>query len=716
MVDEEKNTKNEMTGEMTPEAPVKGGEVNETKGKEPVKQETKAINFDDMFIEEDEYSEEEYQRFVDLYSRTLIDIEEGQIVQGRVLAITDKDVVVDIGFKSEGAVPKEEFQDISSVKVGDSVDVFLDTLEDVDGQLQLSKRKADFMKLWDQVVEVYNEGGTIEGTCMRRIKGGIVVDLSGVDAFLPGSQIDVKPVRDFDALIGQKFTFRIVKVNRMRKNIVVSRRSLLEESMAEQRGEILKTLEKGQVREGTVKNITDFGVFVDLGGVDGLLHINDLSWGRVNHPSDVVALDQKINVVVLDFNDAKDRISLGMKQLSPHPWEGIQDKYPEGSVVTGKVVSIADYGAFIELENGVEGLVHVSEMSWTRNIVHPSKLLNVGDQIEVKILNVDKDRKRISLGIKQLTPDPWEGIEEKYPIDSKHKGRIRNMTNFGAFIEMEDGIDGLIHISDLSWTRKVKHPSEVLKKNEEVEIVVLDMNKEERRLSLGYKQVSADPWPAFEEAYQVGTITQAKVIRFIEKGLVVELPLGLEGFVPLSQLHESSMAQVAQNLKEGEEIELQIIEFDKDNKRVILSRKKLTEDVKRKQESAEKAEVDAFMEKQSKAPTLGEIAGDDVETAQEKPEKKKSATKSKKTKQDKEAEDQEKKPKEEKETKSKATKMASKKSEKKEDKSDKKKTDEKAKESKDKPKTTAKKTKTKKEEPAEDKKEKADKKKTQSSK
>ena len=716
MVDEEKNTKNEMTGEMTPEAPVKGGEVNETKGKEPVKQETKAINSDDMFIEENEYSEEEYQRFVDLYSRTLIDIEEGQIVQGRVLAITDKDVVVDIGFKSEGAVPKEEFQDISSVKVGDSVDVFLDTLEDVDGQLQLSKRKADFMKLWDQVVEVYNEGGTIEGTCMRRIKGGIVVDLSGVDAFLPGSQIDVKPVRDFDALIGQKFTFRIVKVNRMRKNIVVSRRSLLEESMAEQRGEILKTLEKGQVREGTVKNITDFGVFVDLGGVDGLLHINDLSWGRVNHPSDVVALDQKINVVVLDFNDAKDRISLGMKQLSPHPWEGIQDKYPEGSVVTGKVVSIADYGAFIELENGVEGLVHVSEMSWTRNIVHPSKLLNVGDQIEVKILNVDKDRKRISLGIKQLTPDPWEGIEEKYPIDSKHKGRIRNMTNFGAFIEMEDGIDGLIHISDLSWTRKVKHPSEVLKKNEEVEIVVLDMNKEERRLSLGYKQVSADPWPAFEEAYQVGTITQAKVIRFIEKGLVVELPLGLEGFVPLSQLHESSMAQVAQNLKEGEEIELQIIEFDKDNKRVILSRKKLTEDVKRKQESAEKAEVDAFMEKQSKAPTLGEIAGDDVETAQEKPEKKKSATKSKKTKQDKEAEDQEKKPKEEKETKSKATKMASKKSEKKEDKSDKKKTDEKAKESKDKPKTTAKKTKTKKEEPAEDKKEKADKKKTQSSK
>ncbi len=630
MVDEEKTIQNEVTGEQSQGDPKEGGDVQEETAKAAVEEKKQPDNQNvRLMMEDQEYSEEEYQHFVDLYSRTLVDIEEGQIVQGRILAITDKDVVVDIGFKSEGTVPKEEFPDISAVKVGDQVDVFLDTLEDIDGQLQLSKRKADFMRLWDQVVEVHNEGGTIEGTCMRRIKGGIVVDLNGVDAFLPGSQIDVKPIRDFDALIGQKFEFRIVKVNRMRKNIVVSRRSLLEENMAEQREEILRELEKGQVREGSVKNITDFGVFVDLGGVDGLLHINDLSWGRVNHPSEVVKLDQKINVVVLDFNDAKDRISLGMKQLTPHPWEGIEEKYPEGAVVTGKVVSIADYGAFIELEKGVEGLVHVSEMSWTRNIVHPSKILNVGDKIDVKILNVDKERKRISLGIKQLTEDPWSDIEVKYPVDSKHKGRVRNMTNFGAFVEMEDGIDGLIHISDLSWTKKIKHPSEVLKKNEEVEVVVLEMNKEERRLSLGYKQVSTDPWPAFEEAYKVNTNTKAKIVRFIEKGLVVELPLGLEGFVPLSQLQESSMAQVAQNMKEGDEIDLQIIEFDKDNKRVILSRKKLIDNVQGEKEAKEKAEVSAYMNTRSGAPTLGEIAGD-VITAEKPAPKKKAPAKTKK--------------------------------------------------------------------------------------
>ncbi|MBN1781697.1 30S ribosomal protein S1 [bacterium] len=633
MVDEEKITQNEMTGEDIPAEHTEGGEVDqqaETEKMKPAKQDKGPEN---IMSDEQEYSQEEYDRFVDLYSRTLKDIEEGQIVQGRILAITDKDVVVDIGFKSEGTVPKEEFQDIEAVKVGDPVEVFLDNLEDVDGQLQLSKRKADFMRLWDQVVDVHNEGGTIEGTCVRRIKGGIVVDLNGVDAFLPGSQIDVKPIRDFDALIGQKFQFRIVKVNRMRKNIVVSRRALLEESMAEQRESILEELEKGQVREGTVKNITDFGVFVDLGGVDGLLHINDLSWGRVNHPSEVVKLDQKIQVVVLDFNDAKDRISLGMKQLTPHPWEGIEAKYPEGAVAKGKVVSIADYGAFVELEKGVEGLVHVSEMSWTRNIVHPSKILNVGDEIEIKILNVDKERKRISLGIKQLSPDPWSDIEEKYPVGSRHKGRVRNMTNFGAFIEMEDGIDGLIHISDLSWTKKVKHPSEVLKKGEEVEIVVLDMNKDERRLSLGYKQVSTDPWPAFEEAYRAGTNTTAKIIRFIEKGMVVELPLGLEGFVPLSQLQESSMAQVSQHFKENEEVELQIIEFDKENKRVILSRKKLAEDEKSHMDAEEKAEVEAYMESKSAAPTLGEIAGD-MEPAEEKAEKKKPAAKTRKKQDD----------------------------------------------------------------------------------
>jgi small subunit ribosomal protein S1 len=595
-----------------------------------------------LFAEDKGYSEEDYRKFSDLYSRTLKDIDEGQIVTGRVLAISNQEVVVDIGFKSEGTIPLEEFGMPPDVKVGDKVDVFLDSMEDADGQLILSKRKADFMRTWDRVIDIHNEGSTIKGRCARRIKGGIVVDLMGVDAFLPGSQIDVKPVRDFDALIGQTFDFKIVKVNKLRKNIVVSRRAILEESMAEKRKEILEELQKGQVREGMVKNITDFGVFVDLGGVDGLLHINDLSWGRINHPSEVVKLDEKIKVVVLDFNDVKDRISLGMKQLQAHPWENIEQKFPMGSVVKGKVVSIADYGAFVELEKGVEGLIHVSEMSWTRSVVHPSKIFNVGDVIDVKILSLEKERKRISLGVKQLTPDPWDQIEVKYPIGSHVKGRVRNLTNFGAFVEMEDGIDGLIHISDLSWTKKVKHPSEVLKKSQDVEVVVLEVNKSERRLSLGYKQLIEDPWAAFEESYKVDTVTSARISKFMEKGMVVELPLGLEGFVPLSQLPENSMAKVQQSLKEGDEIQLIVIEFDKDNKRVVLSRKKIADLEKKKQDQAEKTDVEAYLDKNEPAPTLAEMTGaveagavktgevEDVKAETEKVEKKSTGKKEKK--------------------------------------------------------------------------------------
>lgn len=600
MVDVEKPELNEAADSDNPTKPMEGGEIEtESSGPMPSKQEPKPNNsIDDLELEEQEYSDEEYQRFVEFYDRTLSDIRQGQIVMGRVLAITEKDVLVDIGFKSEGSIPLEEFGEPPEVKVGDKVEVFLDSIEDSDGQLVLSKRKATFMRLWDRVLEIQEKGGTIEGKCMRRIKGGIVVDLMGVDAFLPGSQIDVKPIRDFDALIGQTYTFKVVKVNKLRKNIVVSRRAILEESMAEERTKVLSELEKGQVREGTVKNITDFGVFVDLGGVDGLLHINDLSWGRINHPSEVVKLDEEIKVMVLDFNDAKDRISLGIKQLQPHPWKEIEDKYPESAVVQGKVVSIADYGAFVELEKGVEGLVHVSEMSWTRHGIHPSKIVNVGETIDVKILSVDKERKRISLGLKQLTPDPWENIEAKYPVGSKYMGRVRNMTNFGAFVEMEEGIDGLIHISDLSWTRKIKHPSEVLKKGEEIEVVVLDVNKNERRVSLGFKQLTDDPWPAFEESYKVGTSTVAKVVRFVDKGLIVELPLGLEGFVPLSQMPEQSMAKVQQSVKVGDDIEFAVIEFDRTNKRIVLSRKKLTEDKDKAVEDAEKKEVADFMDKQ----------------------------------------------------------------------------------------------------------------------
>ncbi len=451
----------------------------------------------------------------------------------------------------------------------------------------------------------------------------------GVDAFLPGSQIDVKPIRDFDALIGQTHTFKVVKVNKLRKNIVVSRRALLEESMAEQKEKVLATLEKGQICKGTVKNITDFGVFVDLGGVDGLLHINDISWGRINHPSEIVKLDDDIEVIILDFNDARDRISLGLKQLQPHPWEKIESKYPEESVINGRVVSITDYGAFVELEKGVEGLIHISEMSWTRHGVHPSKIVNVGDTVEAKVLNIDKERKRISLGLKQLTSDPWELIEEKFPVGSKYSGRVRNMTNFGAFIEMDEGIDGLIHISDLSWTRKIKHPSEVLKKGEEVEIVILDVNKKERRVSLGYKQLTEDPWPAFEEAYKVDTVTKGKVVRFVDKGLIVELPLGLEGFVPLSQMEEATMAEVTQKLKVDDEDTLVVIEFDRINKRVVLSRKKIDELNKKGEVEAEHADVADYMSKQADAPTLGEIAGGSEEEEKKEEPKKKAAKKDK---------------------------------------------------------------------------------------
>jgi small subunit ribosomal protein S1 len=620
MADVEKTNQDEVTGTFTPAPSGEGGDPIET-APQPAKP---AITAEMQRAAEDlGYSEEEYLKFSDLYGRTLKDIDEGQIVTGRVLAIANQEVVVDIGFKSEGTIPLEEFGMPPVVKVGDRVDVFLDSMEDADGQLILSKKKADFMRTWDRVIDIHDQGLTIQGRCVRRIKGGIVVDLMGVDAFLPGSQIDVKPVRDFDALIGQTYEFKIVKVNKLRKNIVVSRRAILEESMAEKRKVILEELQKGQVREGTVKNITDFGVFVDLGGVDGLLHINDLSWGRINHPSEVVKFDEHIKVVVLDFNEAKDRISLGMKQLQAHPWENIETKFPVGTVVKGKVVSIADYGAFVELQKGVEGLIHVSEMSWTRNVVHPSKILNVGDQIDVKILSIEKDRKRISLGIKQLMPDPWDQIEVKYPVGTQIKGRVRNLTNFGAFVEMEDGIDGLIHISDLSWTKKVKHPSEVLKKGQDVEVMVLEINKAERRLSLGYKQLTEDPWAAFEETYKVDTVTPVKVTKFMEKGLVVELPLGLEGFVPLSQMPENSMARVQQTIKEGDEIQLIVIEFDRENKRVVLSRKKLLDVEKQKTSAAESVDVSDYLDTNAAPTTLGEITS----VPADKPAKKKAGRK-----------------------------------------------------------------------------------------
>ncbi len=554
-----------------PEKTAQGGDLAEQTTTEKMNNPTSASQKLAELEEKKEYSEQEFDELKKLYEDTINDFVEGELIVGKVLSINEKEVTIDIGFKSEGVVLLEEFSNPSDLKIGADVEVFLENIEDADGQLVLSRKKVDFIHAWEKIVNSYEHGDIIQGRCMRRIKGGIVVDLNGVDAFLPGSQIDVKPIRDFDALIGNMLDFKVVKVNQLRKNIVVSHRVLVEEEMKEQRSKILEHLEKGQVLDGTVKNITDFGVFIDLGGVDGLLHIHDLSWGRISHPSEVVALDETIKVMILDFNEEKDRISLGLKQLQPHPWENVMQKYPVGATVKGKVVNISDYGAFIELEKGVEGLIHISEMSWTQHIKHPSKLLAVGEWIEAKILNIDQEGKKISLGLKQLEPDPWETLEEKYPIGSKHNGKVRNLTNFGAFIELEEGIDGLIHISDLSWTKKIRHPGEVLKKGDDIEVVVLNVDRSNRRISLGYKQTMVNPWDEFEIKYKPGTLVKGKIVRLIEKGVIAELPEVVDGFVPMSHLAKPNITKPSDGYKVGDEVELCVIEFNKEAKKIVLS-------------------------------------------------------------------------------------------------------------------------------------------------
>ncbi|MGB6649651.1 MAG: 30S ribosomal protein S1, partial [Bacteroidota bacterium] len=484
-----------------------------------------------MSVIDYEYNEAEYNELLQLYEGTLGKINEGEIVKGRIVAIRESEVSVDIGFKSEGIVALDEFPKKEELEVGQEIEVFLESVENKDGQLVLSRKRADFMRVWDRVTKSFDSGEVLQGRCVRRIKGGIVVDLMGIDAFLPGSQIDVRPVRDFDAFIGKTMDFRVVKINHPSENVVVSHKILVEEEMSGQRSALLDSLEKGQILEGGVKAITDFGVFVDLGGVDGLVHITDLSWGRINHPSEIVKLDQVINVVVLDFDQEKKRISLGYKQLQPHPWENIQDKYPVGTKVLGKVVSLADYGAFVEIEKGIEGLIHISEMSWTQHIKHPSQIVSMGQILDAVILSLDKDAKKLSLGIKQLEPDPWLTLMEKYPVGSRHTGAVRNLTNFGVFVELEQGVDGLVHISDLSWTKKVRHPGEIVKKGDELEVVILNVDVSQRRISLGHKQMEDNPWDRFGEDYKVGTEVEGKVVRIIEKGVIVELPLGVDGFV-----------------------------------------------------------------------------------------------------------------------------------------------------------------------------------------
>ncbi|MCL4304569.1 30S ribosomal protein S1 [bacterium] len=513
---------------------------------------------------------QEAQDLANLYAKLVMEYREGEIVQGKIVSITDKEVSIDIGFKSEGTVARDEFTNMVDVKIGDDVEVFLDRVEDHSGQLSLSKRKADFMKTWERIQKIFDDAEIVQGTIMRRIKGGFVVNIMTVEAFLPGSQIDVHPVRDFDALVGKEMDFRIVKLNDARKNIVVSRKVIIEEGLKGVREKILSELQVGDIMEGTAKNITDFGVFVDLGGVDGLLHITDISWGRVSHPSEVVQLDQKLTVKVLDYDRERQRISVGLKQLQQHPWDGVDEKYPVGAKVRGRVVSIARYGAFVEIEKGLEGLVHISEMSWTQHVKHPSAMLSVGDEVEVVILNIDKEGRKISLGMKQVEPDPWENLETKYAPGSRHTGKVRDLVPFGAFVELEDGIDGLVHISDLSWTKRVRHPGEILQKSEEVEVIVLGFDRNERRIALGLKQAQSNPWDEFESLYSVGSQTTGKVSRVMDKGVIVELPREVEGFVPASQLKRITKGG-KQSVSVGDEIALEVIEFDRENKKIILA-------------------------------------------------------------------------------------------------------------------------------------------------
>jgi small subunit ribosomal protein S1 len=538
------------------------------------------VNRRPELYDEDEYSSAEYEKMMELYNGTLASIDEGEIVRSKVLEIRDNMVVLDIGFKSEGSVPLEEFKDHPDLKPGDEVEVLLEHLEDQEGSVVLSKKKADFMRVWEKIRVAYENNTAVEGTLVKKIKGGVVVDLMGVDAFLPGSQIALRRVPNIDELLGQKFEFKIIKLNKRRRNIVVSRRVILENERAGKREKLMKELEKDQVRKGVVKNITDFGAFIDLGGVDGLLHITDMSWGRISHPSELVQIGAELEVKVLDIDWTRERISLGLKQLQSYPWKDVAEKYPVGTRVTGKVVSITNYGAFIELEPGIEGLVHISEMSWTRNVRHPSKLVSIGETIEAVVLKVDPNEEKISLGMKQTEQDPWMVLPLKYPVGTRISGKVRNLTSFGAFVEIEPGIDGLIHISDMSWTKRVQHPSEVVKKGDSVDVVILNIDSENKRISLGLKQAEEDPWLRIGETYPVGTELTGTVVRLMDKGVVVDIGNDIEGFVPLSKLNVTGkpVASPADVVYETMRLDMRVDEVDPIHRRIVLGVTNIPED------------------------------------------------------------------------------------------------------------------------------------------
>jgi small subunit ribosomal protein S1 len=542
---------------------------------------------------QDNYTASERGKLEDLYNQTFNSIAEHEVVTGTISGLNDREAVVNINFKSDGVIPRAELRYNPDLKVGDTLEVYVESQEDQTGQLILSHKKARILKSWERVNQAFETEEVIKGHVKSRTKGGLIVDVFGIEAFLPGSQIDVKPIRDYDIYVDKVMEFKVVKINHEYKNVVVSHKALIERELEQQKAEIIAKLEKGQVLEGTVKNITSYGVFVDLGGVDGLVHITDLSWGRINHPEEIVELDQKIKVVILDFDDSKKRIALGLKQLTPHPWDALDPDMKVGDKVKGKVVVIADYGAFIEIAAGVEGLIHVSEMSWSQHLRTAQDFLKVGDEVEAVILTLDREERKMSLGMKQLIPDPWENIKARYPVSSKHTAIVRNFTNFGIFVELEEGVDGLIHISDLSWSKKIKHPAEFTKIGETIEVIVLDVDEENRRLSLGHKQLEENPWDVFETVFTVGSIHKGTIATATDKGMVVTLPYGVEGFAPTRHLQKENNAMA----KVDETLDFKVIEFSKENKKIILSHSRVFQDV----QSAEKSKDDNEQKAQARS-------------------------------------------------------------------------------------------------------------------
>ncbi|MDW7694884.1 30S ribosomal protein S1 [Flammeovirgaceae bacterium SG7u.111] len=516
-----------------------------------------------------DYSQEEKDRMLAMYDNTLTEISEKEVIEGTVVSVTDREVVLNIGFKSDGLVSRNEFRDVEDLNIGDTFEVYIEDQEDANGQLVLSRRKAKIVRAWENIQSAFENDEVIEGVVKRRTKGGLIVDIFSIESFLPGSQIDVKPIRDFDVFVGKKMELKVVKINYANDNVVVSHKVLIEKDLEKQKAEILNNLERGQVLEGVIKNMTNFGVFIDLGGVDGLLHITDISWGRISHPEELLNLDQTVKVVVLDFDDDKKRISLGMKQLTPHPWDSLDTAIDVGTKVSGRIVNVADYGAFLEIVPGVEGLIHVSEMSWSQHLRNPQDFLKVSDNVDAVVLTIDRDNRKMSLGIKQLTEDPWtrSDLLVKYAVGTQHKGIVRNLTNFGLFLELEEGIDGLVHVSDLSWTKKIKHPSEFIKVSEELEVVVLELDVDQKRLALGHKQLEENPWNAFEDVFTQGSTHKCTVLSKNDKGVVLELPYGIEGFCTNKNIkkEDGSIPEI------GEAIECKVLEFSKDDKRIVLS-------------------------------------------------------------------------------------------------------------------------------------------------